>query len=131
MDKRAIAVGILLTTLGIAVTWFGRLPLQLVATAFVGPVVAGYLSRSPDSKAFEGVASIGGGYLLAVFVLAIGRYFMFPQLPFRWQIDVAITTALFAVIGAIFAIPLSCVCGAVLGGFGAFLRELVDGGPTV
>jgi hypothetical protein len=131
MDNRAITVGILLTTAAIAITWFGRLPFQLAAFAGVGPVVAGFLSRSTDSKAFEGVAAIGGGYLLGVFVLAIGRFFLFPQLPFRWQIDVAITTALFATIGAIFAIPMSCVAGAVLGGVGASLREIVERGVSV
>lgn len=130
MDKRAIVVGVLLTTAAIAITWFARLPLQLVVFAGVGPIVAGFMSRSTDSKAFEGVAAIGGGFILAIFVLSAGRFLLFPELPFRWQIDVAITTALFATIGAIFAIPLSCVAGAVLGGFGAFLRDIVDGGPA-
>jgi hypothetical protein len=130
MDTRAIAVGVLLTAAAIAITWFGRLPFQFVVFAGIGPVAAGFLSRSVDSKAFEGVAAVGGGYLLAVVVLTVGRFLLFPQLPLRWQVDVAVTTALFAVIGAVFAIPLSCVAGAVLGGAGAALSELVDGGPA-
>jgi hypothetical protein len=131
MDRRVIVVVGLLTTAGIAITWFGRLPFQFVVFTGVGPVVAGFLSRSTDSKAFEGVAAIGGGYLLAVIVLAVGRFFRFPQLPFWWQIDVAVTTALLAMIGAIFAIPLSCVAGAVLGVGGASLREIHDEGVSL
>ena len=131
MDKRAILVGVLLTAGAITGTWFARLPFQFVAFAFAGPFVAGFLSRSTDSKAFEGVAAIGGGYLVGVFALAVGRYLLFPQLPFRWQIDVAITTALLATIAAIFTIPMSCVAGAVFGGAGAFAREFYEKGVTV
>jgi hypothetical protein len=131
MDTRAILIGLLVTTAAITLTWFGRLPFQFVAVAGLGPIVAGFMSRSTDSKAFEGVAAIGGGYLLAIPVLAIGRYLLFPELSFRWQIDVAVTTMLFATIGAIFAIPVSCIAGAALGGVGAFLRDVVDGGPSL
>ncbi|AEN05303.1 hypothetical protein [Halolamina sp.] len=131
MDNRAIFVGVLLTATAIIATWFGRLPFQFVVFAGVGPFVAGFVSRSVDSKAFEGVAAIGGGYLLGVVGLAVGRYLLFPQLPFRWQIDVAITTALLATIAAVFTIPMSCVAGALLGGAGAFTREFYENGVSV
>lgn len=131
MDGRAIVVGILLTAAVIAGTWFSRIPFGYVAFAAVGPLVAGFLSRSTDSKAFEGVASVFGGFLLAICLLSLGRYLLFPQLPFRWQIDVAITTALIATIAAIFTIPLCCVAGALLGGAGALVREAYEKGISV
>jgi hypothetical protein len=131
MDLRAIVVGILLTAAAIVITWFGRFPLSFVGFAAVGPFVAGFLSRSTDSKAFEGVASVFGGFLLAIFLLSLGRYLLFPQLPFRWQIDVAITTALIASIAAVFTIPLCCVAGAVLGSAGSFTREFYEKGVSV
>lgn len=131
MDGRAIVVGILLTAAAIAGTWFGRLPFSFVALAGLGPLVAGFVSRSTDSKAFEGVASVFGGFLLAIVLLSVGRYLLFPQLPFRWQIDVAITTALIATIAAVFTIPMCCVAGAVLGNAGAFAREFYENGVSI
>ena len=131
MDGRAIVVGVVLTAAAIVGTWFGRLPFQFVVFAGIGPFVAGFVSRSVESKAFEGVAAIGGGYLLGVFGLAVGRYLLFPQLPFRWQIDVAITTALLATIAAVFTIPMSCVAGALLGSAGGFIREFYEKGVSI
>jgi len=55
---------------------------------------------------------------------------LFPQLPFRRQIDVAITTALVASNAAVVTIPLCCVAGALLGSAGAFAREVYEKGVS-
>jgi len=73
VDGRVIVVGLVVTAVAILVTWFGRFPFSFVGFAALGPFVAGFLSRSTDSKAFEGVASVFGAFVLAIFLLSLGR----------------------------------------------------------
>ena len=86
------------------------------------------LRRSRESKAFEGVAAIGAGYLLALVLLAAGHFLLFDALPFRWRADAAFTTLVLGGGAFVLFVPASCVVGAVLGGVGPALREMADGG---
>lgn len=127
MDGRAIVVGVVLTAAAVLLAWFASLPVGAYLLAGVGPFVAGFLSRSVDSKAFEGVAAVGGGYLLAIAGLAVGNYYVADALPPEWRFDVAFTTVILGSFAFIMTVPVSCVVGAVLGVLGAYVNGLVHG----
>lgn len=128
MDTRAIVAGSVVTAVAVSICWFGSLPVSAYVSAGLGPLTAGFLSRSRESKAFEGVAAIGAGYLLALVLLAAGHFLLFDALPFRWRADAAFTTLVLGGGAFVLFVPASCVVGAVLGGVGSALREMSDGG---
>lgn len=127
MDRRAAAVGAALTAGSILVVWFGQFPWGFFVLAGIGPLVAGFLSRSREVKAAEGVAAIGLGFLLAIAGLVLGRVVIYQRLPLRWLVDVAFSTALMAGIFTLFLVPVCATVGAVLGVAGAFARGVVFG----
>lgn len=128
MDGRAIVTGVVLTAAAIILAWFGNLPIWAYLLAGVGPFVAGFLSRSTDSKAFEGVAAVGGGYLLAIAGLAVGNYAVADALPPEWRFDVAFTTVILGSFAFVMSVPVSCVVGAALGVLGSYVNAFVYGG---
>lgn len=130
MDRRAVAVGAALTAAIILVVWFARLPMTLFGLVFLGPFAAGLASQSRESKAFEGVASMASGMGLALAGLVVGHFLQFDALPLVWRFDAAFTTLIIGLMAAIFFIPMCCVAGAVFGGVGGVVRDIVQGGPA-
>jgi hypothetical protein len=131
MDLRAIVVGSVVTAAVVVVCWFGRLPAFVYLSVCLGPFVAGFLSRSRESKAFEGVAAIGAGYLLAIVALAVGHFVLFDALPLVWRADAAFTTLVLGAGAFILFVPVSCVLGAVMAAAGSFIRTQTGGSTVV
>lgn len=127
MDRRAVAVGAVLCVAAVLGTWYGRLPMGLFLTVFVGPAVAGFLSESRESKAFDGVAAMGGGLALSLVGLIVINFLTFTALPLVWRVDAAFTTLVVGLVLALFFVPICCVGGAVCAGAGGLLRDVVDG----
>lgn len=130
MDLRALVVGSGVTAAAVLACWFGSLPAFAYVSVALGPLVAGFVSESRESKAFEGVAAIGAGYLLAILGMAVGHFLLFDALPLRWRADAAFTTLVLGGGAFVLLVPVSCVLGAVMASAGAFLRGLGTG-PTV